>query len=584
MFLGLAGFLHAQTMTVHVSGTVTADSTGAPVANHEVVIHSDSSSGFIFYTTRQTNPNGFYDCTVEHVPTANPVIFYVATRDCQNNLIIHDFLSTSSPATVNFVICVTPECHAAYTVHHSLDSVHLVHFTDASTSSASIVAWMWNFGDPASGASNTSTVQNPVHIFTAAGTYSVCLSIATSNGCTSIKCDSIEVGIPPPANCENHLTYTGALLTLTFNGTTNSPYPTTYTWQMGDPSGTILTGQSITFTYPAAGPYTVTLVTIDSANCQWSRTQEIYAHATCDVNGHVFMGIHMVDHGWIDLIKVDSNNIMTVVQGKEFGDSTGSFHFGGVAAGNYYLKAELLPASTRYGHFMPTYYEESLSWQSAQLIVLGQPQNPYNIHLVECTPAAPGNGNIQGRITQGGIKFSGNGAGIADIEVMLLDQDNHPFGYTKTDTGGNFIFANLVYGTYNVRPEKAGAASSGAQTTIDNNRPNVTLPFTLSNGQILYGINDPGVNISYISELFPNPASGQKVSFRVNCSREMNINIKLFNALGQTMIQSEAMLESGANTVEINLSGLRIGPYYLKIKTADDKIIIRKLTILGETR
>jgi PKD repeat protein len=40
-------------------------------------------------------------------------------------------------------------------------------------------AWAWDFGDPASGAQNFSTAQNPLHSFTAFGTYQVTL-IATS--------------------------------------------------------------------------------------------------------------------------------------------------------------------------------------------------------------------------------------------------------------------------------------------------------------------------------------------------------------------------------------------------------------------
>ena len=109
------------------------------------------------------------------------------------------------------------------------------------------------------------------------------------------------------------------------------------------------------------------------------------------------------------------------------------------------------------------------------------------------------------------------------------------------------------------------------------------LPFTLTGGQILYGINDPGASISFMGELYPNPVSGHNVSFRVNCFREINLVLRLFNALGQTVIQSEVQLVTGPNTVELNISGLRAGPYYLKIQTSDDKVIIRKLTVIGET-
>ncbi len=584
LFLGLATFIQAQTMTVYLSGTVTADSTGAPIPNHEVIIHSDSSSGFVFYATRMTNASGHYDCTITNVPTASAVTFFVATHDCHNNLVIHTFLSTNSPATVNFVICYGVYCQSAFTYQQSVTNVLKYEFTDASTSSGTVISWSWDFGDPASGINNNSSIQNPTHTYTSTGVYTVCLTIATSTGCTSTACDTVHAGVVPPANCENNFTYTSALLTLSFHGTTNSTYPTTYSWQMGDPAGTVLTGKDVTFTYPAQGAYNVTLATIDSVNCQWNRTKQVYAHSTCDLNGYVYMGVHPVDHGWIDLIRVDSNNVMTIVQGKEFGDSLGSYHFGGVGAGNYYLEARLLPASTRYGHFMPTYYISSLTWQDANLITLGAAQNPYTIHLVECVPPASGNGSIHGEISQGGIKFGGNGAGIPGVMVMLFDQNNKPLGYTITDTTGSFIFDNIAYGTYIVKPEKAGIVSNQAQTTIDNNKPSVTLPFTLSGGQIIYGISDPGANISYLGELYPNPAPGQKVSFRVNSLKDMSLTLKLFNTLGQAVIQDAVRIETGMNTVEIDISSLRSGPYFLKIQSPDGKIIIKKLTVLGETR
>lgn len=57
-------------------------------------------------------------------------------------------------------------------------------FTDLSVANGgTITSWAWNFGDPASG-SDTSSLQNPTHVFSAAGTYTVSLT-ATSNGTCS---------------------------------------------------------------------------------------------------------------------------------------------------------------------------------------------------------------------------------------------------------------------------------------------------------------------------------------------------------------------------------------------------------------
>ena len=58
-------------------------------------------------------------------------------------------------------------------------------FTSTSASGAggaAIVGYAWNFGDPSSGAANTSTVRDPTHRFTAPGTYQVTLTVTDANG------------------------------------------------------------------------------------------------------------------------------------------------------------------------------------------------------------------------------------------------------------------------------------------------------------------------------------------------------------------------------------------------------------------
>ncbi|TMF06147.1 MAG: PKD domain-containing protein, partial [Chloroflexi bacterium] len=67
-----------------------------------------------------------------------------------------------------------------------------VNFTDTSTGQPA--SWAWNFGD-----SGTSTAQNPSHQYTAAGTYSVSLTVSNSLGSNTLtKTSYITVTPPPP--------------------------------------------------------------------------------------------------------------------------------------------------------------------------------------------------------------------------------------------------------------------------------------------------------------------------------------------------------------------------------------------------
>jgi PKD repeat protein len=62
-----------------------------------------------------------------------------------------------------------------------------VQFADNSIFAGS---WLWDFGDPNSGADNTSTQQSPIHVYGANGFYNVTLWVTNTYGCT----DSISQG------------------------------------------------------------------------------------------------------------------------------------------------------------------------------------------------------------------------------------------------------------------------------------------------------------------------------------------------------------------------------------------------------
>lgn len=78
-----------------------------------------------------------------------------------------------------------------------------IQFYDRSTfiPGKTITSWLWDFGDPLSGASNTSNLPDPVHIFNKAGTYTVKLVI--SNGsCTDEFTQEITLYANPIAAIE----------------------------------------------------------------------------------------------------------------------------------------------------------------------------------------------------------------------------------------------------------------------------------------------------------------------------------------------------------------------------------------------
>jgi len=135
-------------------------------------------------------------------------------------------------------------------------------FKDASTGGPS--AWNWNFGDPASGAKNTSILQNPSHIFTSTGIYTVKLNVSGACGKDSIT--QVVTVTTPVANfsanavCLNDSTKFADASTTLGGGTI-----TNWSWNFGD--GGTSTIQNPAHLYLTAGSYNVTLTVTNSFGC-----------------------------------------------------------------------------------------------------------------------------------------------------------------------------------------------------------------------------------------------------------------------------------------------------------------------------
>jgi len=79
----------------------------------------------------------------------------------------------------------------------------VVSFLDASLEGEGpgrrIIAWSWNFGDPASGPADGSALQSPSHQFTAPGTYVVTLTAIDHAGLRATVAQTVAVAPPAPA-------------------------------------------------------------------------------------------------------------------------------------------------------------------------------------------------------------------------------------------------------------------------------------------------------------------------------------------------------------------------------------------------
>jgi len=508
-----------------------------------------------------------------------------------NPNVSHTYLGANLTYTVCLMIstddsCTSQVCHdvtvgqnSGCQAHYNFqtDSVNVlkIHFWDTSTPANLITSRCWNFGDPASGASNVSTTYDPWHTYTQPGIYNVCLSISTSTGCSSTFCDSIIVG-SNTTNCENWITYTSSGLTFTFEGHTHSPYPTTYTWNFGDGTPTI-TGQVVQHIYVVSGSYTITLHTIDSTGCGWNRTQTICAHATCNLYGTAFLSNSLtVDHGLAELIRVDSG-MMVIADSMEFGDSAGTYWFNGVLPGHYYIKASLLPSSAYYGQYVPTYHFDAVNWGNATLIELGQPNNPYYIHMHHVNGYSQGSGKISGTITQNG-KYNGSGPPAQDVEVLLMDASDQVLAYTMTNANGEFSFPAIAFGTYKVYPEIIEKTTNPSTVILDATHTDVNVAFGIQ-GSNISGIRNEALPGNFtVSDISPNPVTDY-ASLTISTTHGTGIAIGIYSITGQAVREIQVALRQGTNKVNIPVTDLTKGLYYVKIERPDGGFVVKKFVL-----
>jgi PKD repeat protein len=275
-----AGCTNSVTHTAHVTPRPTAFfSYEIPACSNYPVQFNDNS----------TSPNGqiiswhytFGDGSdTVIVAPANPDIAHTFATFGAFNVTLEVSTSTGCEATYSQAIIITAGPLAGFTFESAcLGSP--VAFADQTSinGGTTIVSWLWNFGDPASGANNTSSQQNPQHIYTLQGTYSVNLLVTNANGCIDTTVMNVEVH-PLPAldfgfsasNCQGTATsfHTDSI-------STNIPAVQSYDWDFGDGS-THSTLANPSHLYGVAGTFTVNLTITDTTGCENTKSHIIEIH------------------------------------------------------------------------------------------------------------------------------------------------------------------------------------------------------------------------------------------------------------------------------------------------------------------
>ncbi|MCB9233525.1 MAG: PKD domain-containing protein [Bacteroidia bacterium] len=219
----------------------------------------------------------FGDGAVSSLPS--PSHTYAANGSYQVTLTVIDSNGCQANDAHTLIIgCLSSvSCNASFQWTFSPNGCPTVVFADKSMATpGTITSWDWNFGDGA-----TSSLQHPVHYYTATGNYPVCLTITTSDTCTHSFCDTIAINCPitgPSCNAAFQWTFAanGCPEVRFINSSTSSPGAIlSYAWDFGDGNSSTL-GNPI-HTYSANGDYIscLSIFTADSCTSTFCDTVSI---------------------------------------------------------------------------------------------------------------------------------------------------------------------------------------------------------------------------------------------------------------------------------------------------------------------
>ena len=188
----------------------------------------------------------------------DPTYTYTGPGTFTASLTVTD--AVGSTATTSFVVIVSPSLGARASVNAASGVVPFAAtFTGSAVGGLAPFSFAWSFGD-----SLTSTSQNPSHTFTAAGTYTVSLTVTDANGVKATAAPLIiSTNSPLSASSIAGPQAGDAPLAVGFSSSAAggvSPYA--FAWNFGD--GSTSTTQNPSHMYITAGTYTVTLTVTDA--------------------------------------------------------------------------------------------------------------------------------------------------------------------------------------------------------------------------------------------------------------------------------------------------------------------------------
>ncbi|MEM6964471.1 MAG: PKD domain-containing protein [Bacteroidota bacterium] len=382
-------------------------------------------------------------------------------------------------------------------------------------SGGTVDTWNWTFSD---GAPNTSTIQNPAITFNNPGTHEITLMVTNAAGSNTFTME-ITLDGTPSASFSSDVD----ILTTTFTNTTTNA--TSYFWDFGD--GNSSTMENPIHEYDVAGNYTVILsATNDCGTVTFTQQVEVVGpqavanFSSSEIDGCVPFTVNFED--------------------LSLGNPTSwAWEFPG---GNPATSTEENPTVT---YTTAGVYDVILTVSNPAGQATVEQTDYINIGeapTADFTPSIDVNGTVT---------FNNNST-LGDTYEWLFGDGNS----SNEETPAHTYDSSALY---------------TVQLVVTNPCGNDT-----TSQEILIQLTSTS-ELSFLEkfELYPNPNNGQFVLHLEGQPLE-NLNIRLYNILGQQIMEEPVDFSSGSLIKTFDLQELSAATYILQIES-ENKVMYRKV-------
>jgi gliding motility-associated-like protein len=194
----------------------------------------------------------------------NPTAFYFQPGAYTIKLIVRNAAGVDSIVRSQ-LIKVYDKPAVAFTASDTMGCLPLfVQYTDQSLAgSGTLSSWQWDMGD-----GTISTAQNPAHLYTITGAFSITVKVKNSYGCTQIVSKPMYINVADGLHADFQVLNSQVCnppSTVSFQNASTGPGTLVYAWSFGD--GGVSSLPNPTHVYTTPGNYMVKLVVKNNLGC-----------------------------------------------------------------------------------------------------------------------------------------------------------------------------------------------------------------------------------------------------------------------------------------------------------------------------